>query len=111
MTWASTEATIQNLEIAGPSAALGGGLCGELGYGVFVAGGAELTSQHNCVMAIRERSPVGCQQGRAIGHGRVQTAHGVVDDNVNDDCQKTGIVVSNAGTTVTVNTTTITGRS
>jgi parallel beta-helix repeat protein len=99
---------IKDFTITGP----GGGGCDSLEYGVRVDSGGSATIEKNHITAIRDNPFSGCQNGNAVQVGRAAdatTGSATVKENVIDDYQKTGVIVSNTGSSAKVENNTITG--
>jgi parallel beta-helix repeat protein len=99
---------IRQFTIQGP----GGGGCDSLEYGVRVDSGGSATIEKNRIAHIRDNPFSGCQNGNAVQIGRAAEStigSGTVKDNQIDDYQKTGVVVSNAGSDADVENNTVQG--
>ncbi len=104
----ATDVSIKQFTIQGP----GGGGCDSLEYGVRVDGGGSAKIEKNHITHIRDEPFSGCQNGNAVQIGRAAestTGSASVKENVIDDYQKTGVVVSYAGSSGTVEHNTIAG--
>lgn len=102
------DASIKQFTIQGP----GGGGCDSLEYGVRVDGGGSATIEKNHITQIRDNPFSGCQNGNAVQIGRAAdatTGSATVKDNTIDGYQKTGILVSNAGSSATIQHNTVQG--
>jgi parallel beta-helix repeat protein len=102
------DAGIKQFTIQGP----GGGPCDNLEYGVRVDSGGSATIEKNHITHIRDNPFSGCQNGNAVQIGRAAestTGSATVKDNTIDDYQKTGVIVSNAGSSATIEHNTIQG--
>ena len=95
------DVTIRHFTITGP----GGGGCDSIRYGVRVDGNGSALITDNHITEIRDALSVGgalsgCQNGHAVNIGRVLdggVGTGTVVHNLIDKYQKTGVLVSNAG--------------
>jgi hypothetical protein len=79
--------------------------CGSIAYGIFVRDGAYANIHDNEVVDIRDQGLSGCQNGNAIVVGRSSIpTDGTADitDNVIKTYQKTGIIISGAGSSATI---------
>ena len=95
------DVTIRHFTITGP----GGGPCDSIRYGVRVDGGGSALITDNHITEIRDMPFSGCQNGHAVNIGRVADAgigSGTVVHNLIDKYQKTGVLVSNGGSTAEV---------
>jgi hypothetical protein len=99
------DVTIRHFTITGP----GGGACDSIRYGVRVDGGGSALITDNHITEIRDMlsgaALSGCQNGHAVNIGRVADAGigtGTVVHNLIDKYQKTGVLVSNRGSTAEV---------
>lgn len=104
----SQNVRIRQFTIQGP----GGGPCDSIEFGVRVDSGGSATIEKNHITHIRDDPFSGCQNGNAIQFGRAAdstTGSGSAKENVIDDYQKTGIVVSNTGSDADIENNTITG--
>ena len=97
---------IRHFTITGP----GGTGCDSIRYGVRVDGGGSALITNNHITEIRDLLSVGgalsgCQNGHAVNIGRVADAGigtGTVVHNLIDKYQKTGVLVSNGGSSAEV---------
>jgi parallel beta-helix repeat protein len=100
------DVTIRHFTITGP----GGTGCDSIRYGVRVDGGGSALITDNHITEIRDLLSAsgalsGCQNGHAVNIGRVADAGvgtGTVVHNLIDKYQKTGVLVSNAGSSAEV---------
>ena len=79
--------------------------CGSIAYGIFVRDDAYANIHDNEVVDIRDTGTSGCQNGNAIVVGRSNIpTDGTADitDNVIKTYQKTGIIISGAGSSATI---------
>ncbi|MFA7310082.1 MAG: right-handed parallel beta-helix repeat-containing protein, partial [Candidatus Paceibacterota bacterium] len=102
------QAEINGLTVAGP----GPSACGSIGAGIFVGDGADANIHDNSITDIRDSSLSGCQNGQGIYVGRHSlstSGTATISDNVITGYQKGGVVVSNAGSSATINHNMVTG--
>jgi hypothetical protein len=100
------DVTIRHFTITGP----GDGGCDSIRYGVRVDGGGSALITDNHITEIRDLlsqtgALSGCQNGHAVNIGRVADAGigtGTVVHNLIDKYQKTGVLVSNGGSSAEV---------
>lgn len=105
---ASTNVEIADLTVAGP----GPGGCNSILAGIFVRDAATANIHDNAIRDIRDAPLSGCQNGIGIFVGRAAfatTGTATIQDNEITGYQKGGIVVSNAGSSATVDGNTVTG--
>jgi len=99
---------IRQFTIQGP----GGGGCDSIDYGVLVDSGGSATIEKNHIAHIRDNPLSGCQNGVGVVLGRASqatTGSGTVKDNLIDDFQKGGVVISAVGSDVAVENNTVVG--
>ena len=99
---------LSDLTVSGP----GPSGCGSLHYGILVTGGAHLNAHDMTVAHIRDSSLSGCQNGNGIQVGRQaisQNGTANINHVTVTDYQKTGLIVDNSGSSMTVTNSTITG--
>ncbi len=99
---------MSDLTVSGP----GPSGCGSLHYGILVTGAAHLNAHDMTVADIRDSSLSGCQNGNGIQVGRQaisQTGTADIDHVTVSGYQKTGLIVDNTGSSMTVTNSTITG--
>lgn len=98
---AGVSVEIHEFTITGP----GPSGCGSLLAGIFVRDGAYANIHDNKIMDIRDTGDSGCQNGHGVLVGRTTLSSvGTADikDNVIDNYQKTGIIVSYTGSSATI---------
>ncbi len=86
--------------------------CGSIGAGIFVRGSAFANIHDNKVLDIRDHPISGCQNGIGILVGRVSFAASgtaIIKNNEISGYQKGGIVISNIGSSATIEDNTVTG--
>jgi parallel beta-helix repeat protein len=99
---------IEQFTITGP----GSGPADSLEYGIRIDGGGSALIENNHITHIRDNPLSGDQNGVAILVGRAfegQTGSAVITENIIDDYQKGGIVVSNTGSSAVIDQNKITG--
>jgi hypothetical protein len=102
------DVTIRHFTITGP----GGGPCDSIRYGVRVDGDGSALITDNHITEIHDTPFSGCQNGHAVNIGRVAdggVGSGTVVHNLIDNYQKTGVIVSNAGSVAEVAYNEVTG--
>ncbi|MHB8576659.1 MAG: right-handed parallel beta-helix repeat-containing protein [Dehalococcoidia bacterium] len=95
------DVTIRAFTITGP----GGGPCDSLEYGVRVDSGGSATIEQNHITKIADAPFSGCQNGIGVYIGRVfeaTTGSATIAENLIDQYQKGGIVVSNTGSSADI---------
>jgi parallel beta-helix repeat protein len=94
--------TIDNFTITGPASGANSG--GSL-YGIRIDGGGSATITNNHITAIEDTPFDGVQEGIAIDVGRAseaQSGSATISHNTIDNYQKGGILVSNVGSSATI---------
>ncbi len=92
---------IKGFTIQGP----GGSGCDSIRWGVRVDGNGSATIEKNLIRHIRDQPFSGCQNGVGVLFGRSsegQVGSGVLKDNLIDDYQKGGVVVSGDGSSAVI---------